>query len=137
LLYAPVAAWKNQSTKERRLWFWLTAFSWSWILLTALRGGGDQWDNPRYRAILLPWQALAAAYAWTWFRLKRDAWLARIWLVEGIFLAFFTQWYLSRYFLIGGQIPFGWMVALILGVSLAILLGGELWDRYRLRNPAA
>ncbi len=137
LLYAPIAAWQNGDARKRRLWLWLTALSWAWILLTALRGGGDQWDNPRYRAMLLPWEALVAGYAWTWFREKRDAWLPRLWLVEGIFLVFFTQWYLSRYLLIGAQIPFGWMVALIVACSLLVLVGGGAWDRYRRRKPAA
>lgn len=129
LVYAFIAAWKNESTRERRLWMWITLVSWFWIILSALRGGGDQWDNPRYRAILLIWQALASAYAWTRFRLRSDSWLIRIWLVEAIFLAVFTQWYLSRYFLFGGQIPFGWMVALIIGSSLIVLIGGAWWDR--------
>ena len=129
LLYAFIAAWKNDKPRERYLWIWITIISWMWIILTALRGGGDQWDNPRYRAILLLWQALASGYAWTCFRTRSDSWLIRIFLVEGIFLAFFTQWYLSRYFHIGGQIPFGWMVSLIIGSSLIVLVGGEWWDR--------
>ena len=137
LLYAFIAAWKNEDARERRLWLWVTLISWMWIILTALRGGGDQWDNPRYRAILLLWQALASGYALTCFRAQSDSWLVRIFLVEGIFLAFFTQWYLSRYLHIGGQIPFGWMVALIIGSSLVVLVGGELWDRHRRRHPAA
>jgi hypothetical protein len=137
LLYAFVAAWKNEKTREQRLWLWITVISWLWIILTALRGGGDQWDNPRYRAILLLWQALAASYAWACFRTRSDSWLVRIWLVEALFLAFFTQWYLSRYYHIGGQIPFGWMVALIIGSSLIVLVGGELWDRSQRRKPAA
>ncbi len=143
LLYAFIAAWKNEDVRERRLWLWITLISWMWIILTALRGGGDQWDNPRYRAILLLWQALASGYALTCFipeggfRARSDSWLVRIFLVEGIFLAFFTQWYLSRYYHIGGQIPFGWMVALIIGSSLIVLVGGELWDRRQRGNPAA
>jgi hypothetical protein len=137
LLYAFIAAWKNEDARERRLWFWITVISWLWIILTALRGGGDQWDNPRYRAILLLWQALVSGYALTRFRLRSDSWLVRIFLIEGIFLAFFTQWYLSRYFLIGGQIPFGWMVGLIIGSSLIVLVGGEFWDRHQRRKPAA
>ena len=36
---------------ERRVWSWLAAFSWVWILVCAIRAGGDQWDNPRYRLI--------------------------------------------------------------------------------------
>jgi 4-amino-4-deoxy-L-arabinose transferase-like glycosyltransferase len=137
LLYALIAAWKNDKPRKRHLWLWITVISWFWITLTALRGGGDQWDNPRYRAILLIWQALAAAYAWTRFRLRSDSWLVRIWLVEVIFLAFFTQWYLNRYFHIGRQIPFGWMIVLIIGSCLIILVGGGLWDRSRHRKLGA
>lgn len=137
LLYAPIAAWKKDRARERYLWLWITVISWMWIILTALRGGGDQWDNPRYRAILLIWQALAASYAWTCFRLQSDSWLIRIWLIEGVFLAFFTQWYLSRYFHIGGQIPFGWMIGLIIGSSLVVLVGGEWWDRRQRRKSVA
>jgi hypothetical protein len=137
LLYAFIAAWKNEDARERRLWFWITVISWLWIILTALRGGGDQWDNPRYRSILLLWQALVSGYALVRFRLGSDSWLVRIFLMEGIFLAFFTQWYLSRYFQLGGQIPFGWMVGLIIGCSLIVLVGGEVWDRHQRRKPAA
>ena len=137
LLYAFIATWKNDNPRERRLWLWITVISWLWIILTALRGGGDQWDNPRYRAILLLWQALASGYAWACFRLKTDSWLVRIWLIEGIFLAFFTQWYLSRYHHIGGQIPFGWLVGLIIGSSLIVLIGGAWWDHHQHRNPVA
>jgi hypothetical protein len=137
LLYAFIAAWKNQDPRQRYLWTWITLVSWMWILLTALRGGGDQWDNPRYRAILLLWQALAAGYALACFRLRSDSWLVRIFLIEGIFLAFFTQWYLSRYHQIGGQIPFGWMIGLIIGSSLLVLAGGGWWDRHQRGKPAA
>jgi len=134
LVYAFIAAWKNDKPRERKLIIWITVISWIWIILTALRAGGDQWDNPRYRTILLLWQALASGYAWTCFRLRTDSWLIRILLVEGIFLAFFTQWYLSRYFHLGNQIPFGWMVALIVTGSLIVLVGGALWDHWKSRR---
>ena len=137
LLYAFIAAWKNEDVRERRLWLWITVIAWMWIILTALRGGGDQWDNPRYRAILLLWQVLASGYALTCFRTRSDSWLVRIFLVEGIFLAFFTQWYLSRYLQIGEQLPFGWMIALIIGSSLLVLAGGEWWDHHQHRKLAA
>jgi hypothetical protein len=137
LLYAFISAIKDNRPRERRLWLWITLISWLWIILTALRGGGDQWDNPRYRAILLLWQALAAGYAWACFRTRSDSWLVRIWLIEGIFLAVFTQWYLSRYFYIGGRIPFEWMVGLIIGSSLIVFVGGAWWDHHRRRNPVA
>jgi hypothetical protein len=46
--------------------------------------------------------------------------------MEVVFLLFFTQWYASRYFHWGGQLPFAIMVALILGFW-AIILGVGLW----------
>jgi len=135
LVYAFIAAWENENPRERFLWIWVTSISWFWIFITALRGGGDQWDNPRYRAMLLVWQALAAGYALTHFRLTSDAWFKRILLVEFIFLGFFTQWYLSRYFHIGGQLPFGVMVLLIIGSSFIVLVGGA-WRDYSRRRRA-
>ncbi|MEW6242156.1 MAG: hypothetical protein AB1564_15235, partial [Chloroflexota bacterium] len=134
LFYAPFAVWRTQPGPERRLWAWLTASVWVWIVIASLRGGADEWDNPRYRAILLVWQSLAAGYAWAWSRGRRDAWLGRWVALEVVFVAVFTQWYLSRYYHIGGQLPFGWMVVLLLGAATAILLGGWWWDRRRARH---
>jgi hypothetical protein len=134
LFYAPFAVWRTQPGQNRRLWAWLTTSVWVWIVIASLRGGADEWDNPRYRAILLVWQALVAGYAWAWSRERRDAWLGRWVVLEVVFLAVFTQWYLSRYYHIGGQMPFGWMVALLLGAGGVILLGGWWWDRRRARR---
>jgi len=120
LLFAFVAAWNTKEPARHRLWLWLTVISWGWILFTSLRGGGDQWDNPRYRAILFLWQALAAGYAFVWWRETRNAWFARNIAMEVAFLLVFTQWYASRYFHWGGQLPFARMVALILGLWVAI-----------------
>src|SRR5258708_26709581 len=65
LLYAPIAAWRTGPGRERRLWLWLTAFSWAWIVICAIRAGGSQWDNPRYRLIFFGFEALVIGYAWT------------------------------------------------------------------------
>ncbi len=51
--------------RERLAWLWLWLATWSWILLSSFRAGGDQWDNPRYRVILLLLQAALAAKALT------------------------------------------------------------------------
>jgi hypothetical protein len=97
LAYGVIAAFKTDEPAQRRLWLWLAATVWAWILISALRGGGDQWDNPRYRAILLPWQALVAGYAWVAWRGARDRWLPRILAVELVFLSVFTLFYAGRY----------------------------------------
>ena len=104
-----------------RTWFGLG--SWFWIILASLRAGGDQWDNPRYRVIFLALQALFAAQAWMMYRERRDAWLPRLLTVEVIFLAFFTQWYASRYYVRFGTLSFGAMVVWILSLSALVIIG--------------
>jgi ABC-type transport system involved in multi-copper enzyme maturation permease subunit len=116
---------------KRRVFLWLGFTVWGWILFTALRGGGDQWDNPRYRTILFLWQAILAGNVWVWWRETRNAWLPRVALMEVVFLLFFGQWYANRYWHFGRQLPFGLMVALILAFWVLILLTGWLLDRKR------
>ena len=88
--YGFFAAWNTPSKRERQTWLWLGIVVWVWLVLVSLRAGGDLWDNPRYRVILLAVQALFAGYAWSRWRAQRDVWLVRIYAVEGIFLIFFT-----------------------------------------------
>ncbi|MBI5297380.1 MAG: hypothetical protein HY869_18020 [Chloroflexi bacterium] len=131
LLFAALTGAGSGSARDRKVWLWLWAAAWGWVLFTALRGGGDQWDNPRYRAILFLWQALLAGQAWVWWRETRNAWVTRVLLGELVFLAVFSQWYASRYFHWGGQMDFGGMVGLILGLWAVIGVGGWWWDRRR------
>ncbi len=114
---------------KRRIFLWLGFAVWGWILFTALRGGGDQWDNPRYRTILFLWQAILAGGVWVWWRETQNAWLPRVVLMEIVFLLFFGQWYANRYYHFGSQLPFGRMVAVILALWGLILLAGWLLDR--------
>jgi hypothetical protein len=58
---------------------------------------------------------------------QRGFWFWQIIACEIIFLAVFTQWYASRYFHWGGQLPFAGMVALILALWAVVLVGGRLW----------
>jgi hypothetical protein len=124
------AASSQESRKTRNLVLWLSLIAWGWILLASLRGGADLWDTPRYRTIFFVWQAIVAGYVWVWWRQTRNGWLTRILLMEAVFLLVFLQWYISRYYHLGGQLPFGAMVALILGLW-AIILGIGLWQDKR------
>jgi len=117
--------------KKRRLLIWLSLIVWSWILFTALRGGGDQWDNPRYRSILFLWQAILVGNIWVWWRESKNPWLLRVIAMEIVFLLFFGQWYANRYMHFGTQLPFAQMVAVILGVWALIIVGGLWRDRKR------
>lgn len=131
LILSFVAAAGQGSGRMRSLILWLSLVAWIWILLAALRGGGDLYDNPRYRTILFVWQSILAGYVWVWWRETRNAWFVRVLLCEIVFLLVFTQWYASRYIQFGGQLPFAAMIALILGLW-GIILGTGWWrDRRR------
>ena len=136
MIYSFIAAWRTPRGLERRVWLWIVSASWLWILICSIKAGGDQWDNPRYRLILFVFEALSAGYAWVWWRAHRDAWLPRIATMEVLAVLIFLQWYVSRYFHWGGQIPFFLMIGLIVLVSVVILGGGWLWDRRAASRPA-
>lgn len=129
LILSFAAAAGSGSAKTRNLILWLSLITWMWIMLAALRGGGDLWDNPRYRTILFMWQAILAGYVWVWWRETRNAWLMRIVLMEVLFLVVFTQWYGSRYYHWAGQLPFAGMIALILGLWAVVLAIGWWQDK--------
>ena len=120
---------EQKSEKIRNLIRWLALLSWTWVLLAALRAGGDQWDNPRYRTILFLWQAIIGGVVWVWWQESRSVWFTRVVACEVVFVIVFAQWYVSRYFHWGGQLPFPVMVSLITGAWLLILVGGWIKDR--------
>lgn len=123
--FGAVTGWGD--AKKRSIILWLSLLTWTWILLAALRGGGDSWDNPRYRTILFLWQSILAGYVWVWWRETRNAWITRVVLCEAAFLLVFTQWYGSRYFHWGGQLPFAVMIALIAGLW-GLIIGVGWWQ---------
>jgi hypothetical protein len=129
LVFSFISAWND---KDSKLWLWLNLAVWGWILFASLRGGGDQWDNPRYRTILFLWEALLAGHALTWLRETRNAWFGRILVMEAVFVLFFSQWYANRYYHLGGQLPFALMVAVIFGLWGVIVF----WGLWRDRNAS-
>ena len=131
LLYGAFGVWRVVDKNQRKLLVWAFLVVGGWTLLSSLRAGGDQWDNPRYRTIFLPWIAMLAAWAIIWAKTRKDRWLMRWIIIEGIFLGFFGSWYASRYFGRFGRLPFWTMIMWIVGLSLLVLVGGWVWDRIR------
>ncbi|HNT54580.1 MAG TPA: hypothetical protein PKG95_07700 [Anaerolineaceae bacterium] len=135
LLAAGVTLWQVPDRTQRRLLMLTAAFSAAWILVSSFRAGGDLWDNPRYRTIMMIWLAFLAGWAWLWARQKRSPWLWRILAIEGIFLAFFIHWYLSRYLSVWQKMPlFPMLGAIALGAVL-VVGGGLIWDHWRSHHP--
>jgi hypothetical protein len=124
LIYAPLRALR--SFKKNYLAAGISLLVWLGIFLAAYRGGGDQWDNPRYRLTLVPLQVSVAGWVWFKQRNNPDPWLRRI-LGGLIFvLIWFVPWYLRRYMPV-----FTWpLVDLFktLGVGLISMLLFWIWD---------
>jgi hypothetical protein len=123
LAYAPFAAWNLPDPRQRRQWLWISAVVWVWIVIAALRGGGDQWDNPRYRIILLVWMAMLAAMTCEQLKITRDRWFLRILAVEAVILVVFTHWYAFRYLGIGFNLGIRNTLALAIGLSVLLVVG--------------
>jgi hypothetical protein len=123
LLFAPLLAWRRGIRVN--LAPVISLVVWLGILVASLRGGGDQWDNPRYRATFAGLQIALAAWAWVEQRRQPDPWLRRSLAGVGLVLAWFLPWYLRRYTL------FNWPVVdlfktLTLGLASAVLYW--IWD---------
>ncbi len=129
LIYAPFLAIRLK--EEGRFARAISLVVWLGILIASFRGGGDMWDNPRYRTAWLGLQASLAAWAWIEHRRLGDPWLRRSGLALFALLAWFLPWYARRYF------GFDWPIVNIfltigLGVASAALL--IFWDWFRCRR---
>ncbi len=129
LLYGFVYALRTlKADKGRNLIVWILIMV--WILLSSLRAGGDQWDNPRYRINLFVLIAVYLAETIDYLIEHRDHWFTRIGIAIVVFLSFFFYWYINRYIGTFAQIDFYLMIGLIL-ISFAILFVSGLIDEYR------
>jgi len=129
LVYGVMGVLRARHEARRLQLAWLAAATWGWIAIAALNAGGDQWDNPRYRAILLAAQAILAAWAWHWARSRHDRWLGRWLAVEAVFVGLFTEWYVSRYVPSIPHPDIRIIIIATLVIAALILGGGWLYDR--------
>ena len=128
VIFSFLAAFKSKVLHDKRILIWLSAAFLIWVLISSIRAGGDQWDNVRYRAIFTTWMAIVGAWGITQAKEKHDAWLMRIFLIEGVFVLVFLQWYLSRYYRLFGRLGFVQMVLTIIIGTAMIIIGGFIKD---------
>lgn len=95
LTYVPFRTF--QHTRKDKLILPLSLVVWVMIIISSFRGGGDEWDNPRYRAAFLGLQVLVVAWVIVKYWRKKDPWLVRALVSFGILIAWFVPWYLRRY----------------------------------------
>ena len=91
------------------------------MLIASYRGGGDQWDNPRYREAFAGLQVALAAWAWVAQRSRPDPWLRRALVAAGPILLWFLPWYLRRYVYLPWPVE-DLFKTLGLGLASAVLL---------------
>jgi hypothetical protein len=131
LVYGLLAALRLKNEPRRFQLLFLGLAVWVWAVIAAFNGGADQWDTPRYRTLLLAFQAVLAAWALIWARTQHDRWLGRWLAIEAVFVGMFTEWYASRYLPGLPHLDIFVMIPLTLLLCFAILLGGWLWDRHK------
>ncbi|MFH2040495.1 MAG: hypothetical protein ABIJ65_13775 [Chloroflexota bacterium] len=134
LIFSLIPILRSSKEDQKSAWLWLFATTWLWIAVSSLRAGGDQWDNPRYRLILLFFQALLVAKGWQFYRSTRNHWFPRMILIELIFIVLFSYWYATRYFSNLPEFSFTLMVPLIVFLSVVVILGGWWLDRRKKRS---
>lgn len=108
---------------------WLGLVIWGWVVLASANAGGDQWDNPRYRTMLLVLQAAFAAWVWFTLQASRDRWFWRFAGIEAVFVALFTYWYITRMADWAPDVHIYVISACFAAVSAGIVVWGILSDR--------
>jgi hypothetical protein len=93
-LYANLTAIRQ--AKNQKIEMGLILITWVWIIISSSRGGGDMWDNPRYRLAIMGLQAGLVAWAFHWQKEKRDPWFKRLVIFSAIIIGFFLMWYINR-----------------------------------------
>jgi hypothetical protein len=129
LLFVPMHALREG--RKHKFILLLSLIAWLMILIASFRGGGDAWDNPRYRVAFLGIQVILVAWVLVENWKKTDPWLIRALIAFGIVMAWFVPWYLRRY------TPLNWPVEdLFITIGLGLVSAGLyiIWDILRLRK---
>ncbi len=126
LLAAPFVSIQREGWRSPALG--LSLLVWAGILVASFRGGGDQWDNPRYRVAWIGLQAALAGWLWVTQRRERSPWPRRVLIGMGWIILWFVPWYLRR------VTPLVWPIQnvfLTLALGLVCALLYWIWEARR------
>jgi hypothetical protein len=135
LIYVVIRLWKAESETKKRWLLIMAGVVVAWTIIASARAGGDQWDNPRYRMIFLPWMALLSGWGIHFARTHKDRWLKRILLIESVFVGFLLLWYSRRYWNVVLKLSLPDVIIYSITISILILVVGCIWDSKH-PNPA-
>lgn len=125
LVYASLRAFLDNKSNGKYLTKAVCVIVWSGILIASVRGGGDDWDNARYRLLFLTLQAGLMGWVWGYGSWRISTGLRRALISSGIFFLWFMPWYIRRYH------GMYWDVISIfhtIGLALASVVLFLLWD---------
>jgi hypothetical protein len=130
LVYAPIRALRRidmdrYTPTAIRSVLGLGVVVWLGIFIASYRGGGDQWDNPRYREAFASLQVALVAWAISAQWHRSDAWLRRALVGAGLILAWFLPWYLRRYVYLPWEVT---DLFKTLGLGVASMVLYWIWD---------
>ncbi len=131
LIFASLSLWKLKPLRDKRVLIWFAITIITWVIISSIRAGGDQWDNVRYRAVLTTWMAVLGSWGFFQARETRSAWLPRLYLIDVTFILIFLYWYLARYYGIFVRLYFRQIIIITVVASVVIILGGILYDHFQ------
>jgi len=129
LFYATWRMWQVNTNTIIRV---LVILIWVVILIASFRGGGDQWDNPRYRAPFIGLQVAIAAWAWIEYRKSNDRTLKYILWGVVLTVLWLIPWYMYR------KVNLHWPIEDLfktLGLAAATIILLIIFDRAGLKRP--
>lgn len=122
LVFAPFAV--ARARYRRRLLLAMSLVIWLGILVGSYWAAGDLWDNPRYRASLLPLAAALAAWGIVQARRSGNPWLKRVYYLTLGWSGLFLHWYIGRYY---GTPRLDLFVTLAAGILLTFAYFFRIW----------
>jgi len=128
LIYGAVTLWRAKPRTDKWLMLFLLIAILLWTVVSSARAGGDQWDNPRYRAVFLPLLSILVGWLAVYSQEIHGRWLKRIFLVVFLDVALFTLWYMPRRGVWGISMSFVSIVLTVIVVSIVFALGCGVYD---------